>query len=118
MCFEITETAAISNLAAAQSFIGVLRRGLRFALDDFGSGLSSFRYLKDLPGVPEDRRNLVRDIADDKIRREMVVAIHRIALAMGLKTIGEWVESEGTLSTLRSIGVDYAQGYLVGRPLP
>lgn len=113
LCFEITETAAVSNLAAAQSFISALsERGCRFALDDFGSGLSSFRYLRHLHvQFLKIDGNLVRDMASDPIHREMVAAIHRIGEAMGLRTIGEWVEDQRALKALREVGVDYAQGY-------
>jgi diguanylate cyclase (GGDEF)-like protein/PAS domain S-box-containing protein len=118
--FEITETAAISNLSLALDFIHSLRdRGCRFILDDFGSGLSSFRYLKslDVEFLKIDGA-LVREIVDDPIQREMVAAIHRIGESMGIQTIGEWVENSEIERTLTDIGVDYAQGYGVGRPVP
>jgi diguanylate cyclase (GGDEF)-like protein/PAS domain S-box-containing protein len=118
--FEITETAAISNLSLALDFISALRDcGCRFVLDDFGSGLSSFRYLKslDVEFLKIDG-GLVREIARDPIQREMVAAIHRIGESMGIQTIGEWVEDSDIESALRDIGVDYAQGYGVGRPEP
>ncbi len=120
LCFEITETAAISHLASAQAFIGILReRGCSFALDDFGSGLSSFRYLKDLQvDFLKIDGSLVRGIAEDPVQREMVVAIRQIGLAMNLSTIGEWVETEASLQILKDIGLDYAQGYCVERPSP
>ncbi|MCK5379136.1 MAG: EAL domain-containing protein, partial [Acidobacteria bacterium] len=120
LCFEITETAAISHLASAQAFIGVLRgRGCSFALDDFGSGLSSFRYLKDLHvNYLKIDGSLVRDVAVDSVHREMVKAIRQIGLAMGLSTIGEWVETEASLEVLKDIGLDYVQGYCLGRPSP
>jgi diguanylate cyclase (GGDEF)-like protein/PAS domain S-box-containing protein len=118
--FEITETAAISNLSVALDFISALRDcGCRFVLDDFGSGLSSFRYLKslDVEFLKIDGE-LVREIAHDPIQREMVTAIHRIGESMGIQTIGEWVEDGEIEAALRDIGVDYAQGYGVGRPEP
>ncbi len=118
--FEITETAAISNLSVALDFISALRDcGCRFVLDDFGSGLSSFRYLKtlDVEFLKIDGE-LVREIARDPIQREMVAAIHRIGESMGIQTIGEWVEDSEIEAALREIGVDYAQGYGVGRPEP
>jgi EAL domain-containing protein (putative c-di-GMP-specific phosphodiesterase class I) len=118
--FEITETAAISNLSLALEFIHSLRdRGCRFILDDFGSGLSSFRYLKslDVEFLKIDGA-LVREIAVDPIQREMVAAIHRIGESMGIQTIGEWVENSEIERALTDIGVDYAQGYGVGRPVP
>jgi diguanylate cyclase (GGDEF)-like protein/PAS domain S-box-containing protein len=120
ICFEVTETAAISNLSQAHRFMSALReRGCRFALDDFGSGLSSFAYLKNLPvdflkvdGV------FVRDLAHDPIDRVMVSAINQVGHAMGLQTIAEFVENDAILARLRNMGVDYAQGYGVGRPRP
>jgi diguanylate cyclase (GGDEF)-like protein/PAS domain S-box-containing protein len=118
--FEITETAAISNLSQALEFMTTLRdRGCRFILDDFGSGLSSFRYLKslDVEFLKIDGE-LVREIASDPIQREMVAAIHRIGESMGIQTIGEWVENSEIERTLTEIGVDYAQGWGVGRPEP
>jgi len=118
--FEITETAAISNLSVASDFIRELRdRGCRFILDDFGSGLSSFRYLKSLDvDFLKIDGELVRNIAQDPIQREMVAAIHRIGASMGIRTIGEWVESADVERELREIGVDYAQGFSIARPAP
>jgi len=118
--FEITETAAISNLSTALDFIRTLRnRGCRFILDDFGSGLSSFRYLRSLAvDFLKIDGELVRNIARDPIQREMVAAIHRIGDSMGIQTIGEWVENAEVENVLREIGVDYAQGFGVGRPFP
>ena len=118
ICFEITETAAIGNLSGAIRFIRALKaEGVRFALDDFGSGLSSFAYLKTLPvdflkidGV------FVKDIAEDAIDYAMVKSIHEVALVMGKETVGEFVESLPVLDCLRDIGVHYAQGYAVSRP--
>ncbi len=94
-------------------------RGCGFILDDFGSGLSSFRYLKslDIEFLKIDGE-LVREIATDPIQREMVAAIHRIGESMGIQTIGEWVENSEIEQTLTEIGVDYAQGWGVGRPEP
>jgi diguanylate cyclase (GGDEF)-like protein/PAS domain S-box-containing protein len=118
--FEITETAAISNLSQALDFMESLRdRGCRFVLDDFGSGLSSFRYLKSLEvEYLKIDGELVREIAHNPIQREMVAAIHRIGESMGIQTIGEWVEDSDIERALIDIGVDYAQGWGVGRPVP
>ncbi len=118
--FEITETAAISNLKMAQQFIDELKQiGCGFALDDFGSGLSSFAYLKNMPvdflkidGV------FVRDITKDIIDKAMVESIHNIGNVLNLKTIAEFVEDGDILGILEAIGVDYAQGYGIGRPEP
>jgi diguanylate cyclase (GGDEF)-like protein len=118
--FEITETAAISDLSNALEFMKILReRGCRFVLDDFGSGLSSFRYLKslDIEFLKIDGE-LVRDIVKDPIQREMVAAIHRIGESMGIQTIGEWVENSEIEKVLLDMGVHYAQGWGIGLPEP
>ncbi len=120
LCFEITETAAIGNLAVVNEFIEAMRRfGCRFALDDFGSGLSSFTYLKNLKvDYLKIDGAFVRDIASNPIDRSMVEAIHRIGHQMGLKTVAEYVESDQALALLRQIGVDYVQGNGVHSPEP
>lgn len=120
ICFEITETAVISNLTVADHFISVLKqRGCRFALDDFGSGLSSFAYLRNLPvDFLKIDGMFVKDIVDDLIDLAMVRSINEIGQLMGKKTIAEYVENEAILECLRSIGVDYAQGYGIARPRP
>ncbi len=120
ICFEITETAAITSLNNAIRFISTLKGlGCQFALDDFGSGLSSFAYLKNLPvdylkidGV------FVKDIAEDPIDRAMVKSINEIGHLMGMQTIAEFVENDVIKGILIEIGVDYAQGYGVGKPVP
>ena len=120
ICFEITETVAIANLTDATIFIQSLKElGCRFALDDFGSGLSSFAYLKSLPvdylkidGI------FVKDILDDPMDFAMVKSINEIGQVMGKQTIAEFVENEAILEKLQEIGVDYAQGYGIGRPEP
>jgi len=111
---------AITNLAVAVEFIHELRAlGCRFALDDFGSGLSSFAYLKDLPvDFLKVDGHFVRDIAHDSIDRAMVEAVNRIGHEIGLRTIAEFVESQAILDCLRELGVDYAQGYAIARPQP
>ena len=120
LCFEITETAAIGNLAVVNEFIDAMRGfGCSFALDDFGSGLSSFIYLKNLKvDYLKIDGAFVRDVATNPIDRSMVEAIHRIGQQMGLKTVAEYVESEQTLALLREIGVDYVQGSGVHCPEP
>jgi diguanylate cyclase (GGDEF)-like protein len=118
LCFEITETTAISNLNKAAHLMHELKgMGCRFALDDFGIGMSSFAYLKYLPvdyikidGV------FVRDMADDPMDQAIVEAINRIAHILGLKTVAEYVEDATIMEKLRAIGVDYAQGYFVAKP--
>jgi len=120
ICFEITETAAVANLVAASGLIRELQAmGCHFALDDFGSGLSSFRYLKNLPvDTIKIDGSFVRDIASDPVDRAMVAAINTLAQVMGKRTIAEFVEDEAILAELAEIGVDYAQGYCVGKPAP
>ena len=118
--FEITETAAIANLTAATRFINILKgHGFGFSLDDFGSGLSSFGYLKTLPvDYLKIDGMFVRDIADDPIDRAMVHAINEIGHVMDKQTVAEFVENDAILDLLREIGVDYAQGYGIGHPMP
>ena len=120
ICFEITETTAVASLSKATQFMTVLRAlGCRFALDDFGVGVSSFTYLKHLPvDYLKIDGSFVKDMLDDPVNRAMVEAIHRIGHIMGKKTIAESVESRETLKALRAIGVDYAQGYAIAAPAP
>lgn len=120
LCFEITETAAIGNLAVVNDFIRELKSiGCRFALDDFGSGLSSFTYLKNLNvDYLKIDGAFVKNMASDRVDCSMVEAIHRIGHQVGLKTVAEYVESEAVLAKLREIGVDYAQGSHIHRPEP
>lgn len=119
-CFEVTETAAIANLTQAQEFLSTLRsKGCRIALDDFGSGLSSFAYLKSLPidAIKIDGY-FVKDMVDDPIDKVFVESIHQMGQVMGLTTIAEFVEDNDILDILVEMGVDYAQGYGVHTPCP
>jgi EAL domain-containing protein (putative c-di-GMP-specific phosphodiesterase class I) len=118
--FEITETSAIANLQTAMRFISVLKeKGCRFVLDDFGQGLSSFGYLKNLPlDYLKIDGEFVRAMVNDPIQAALVASIHEIGKVMGLRTVAESVEDEPTLEALRKIGVDYGQGYHLHRPSP
>jgi EAL domain-containing protein (putative c-di-GMP-specific phosphodiesterase class I) len=118
ICFEITETSAIANLTQAVVLMGKLKeQGCRFSLDDFGSGMSSFSYLKRLPvDYLKIDGEFVKDMMDDPIDQAMVEAINSIGHVMNIKTIAEFVENDEILETLQRIGVDYAQGYGIERP--
>lgn len=120
ICFEITETAAIGNLTYATKFINHLRElGCSFSLDDFGSGLSSFAYLKNLPVDYLKIDGLfVKDILDDKVDLAMVRSINEVGHVMGKKTIAEFVENKQIFDLLNELGVDYAQGYGIAKPVP
>ncbi len=116
--FEITETAAVANLARALRFIEALKAlGCRFILDDFGSGFSSFAYLKNLPvEILKIDGQFVRSVCNDPVHRAMVGAVSHIGQVMGLATIAEWVEDDSTLDLLEDLGVDYVQGFHIHRP--
>jgi diguanylate cyclase (GGDEF)-like protein/PAS domain S-box-containing protein len=120
ICFEITETAVIANLLRAKLFIRRLKEmGCQFSLDDFGSGLSSFAYLKTLPVDYLKIDGLfVKDIVDDETDFAMVKSINDLGNIMGIKTIAEFVENDMIKNKLIDIGVDYVQGYGIGRPEP
>lgn len=120
ICFEVTETAVISEICKAQAFIESLReRGFRFALDDFGSGMASFGYLKHLPiDYLKIDGAFVRLMLSDRTDRAMVDSINKIGKVFGVPTIAEFVENDATRVMLRKMGVDYVQGYGVGLPVP
>jgi diguanylate cyclase (GGDEF)-like protein/PAS domain S-box-containing protein len=120
VCFEITETAAITNLSSASRLISTLRDlGCSFALDDFGSGVSSFAYLKNLAvDLIKIDGVFVKDICSDPVSRALVKSINDMGHAMGKRTIAEAVEDQGVFEELRRIGVDYAQGYGITAPRP
>lgn len=120
VCFEITETAAISNLSQAKLFIHTLREiGCKFSLDDFGSGLSSFGYLKNLKvDYLKIDGAFVKNIIEDKIDLAMVNAINQVGHTMGIKTIAEYVENREIENLLKSLDIDYAQGFGIHKPTP
>lgn len=120
VCFEITETAAIANLAAAERFIDVLRQlGCKFALDDFGSGQSSFAYLKSLSmDFLKIDGLFVRGVVNDPVDLAMVKSINEVGHALGKQTIAEFVENRAIRDRLCELGVDYAQGFEIGMPRP
>ncbi|HEY3731282.1 MAG TPA: EAL domain-containing protein [Steroidobacteraceae bacterium] len=120
LCFEITETAVITSMTQAVSFMHELRkRGCRFALDDFGSGLSSFHYLKTLPvDFLKIDGQFIGAVTTDIVDRSMVEAISRVGRALGIATIAEKVESAAVFAELRRLGVQFAQGYFVAKPCP
>ncbi len=118
LAFEITETAAITDMTRARRFIEALKaRGCRFALDDFGTGLSSFGYLKMLPvDFVKIDGSFIRNLVNDPVNIMLVRAIVEVSRVMGKKTVAESVETAGVADTLREIGVDYLQGFGVGPP--
>lgn len=118
ICFEITETSAIRNFNKASHFINSLRQiGCRFALDDFGSGLSSFGYLKNLHvDFLKIDGAFIRDIVNDPFDSAMVEATVKISAVMKIPTIAEWVENQEILGRIKMLGVNYAQGYGISRP--
>jgi EAL domain-containing protein (putative c-di-GMP-specific phosphodiesterase class I) len=120
ICFEITETAAIYDLSRTTRFITALKdQGCSFALDDFGSSLSSFTYLKKLPiDFLKIAGSFVQNMVDDPIDHAVVAAINQVGHIMGIHTIAEYVESQTVLEQLRELGVDSAQGYALGYPRP
>jgi diguanylate cyclase (GGDEF)-like protein len=118
--FEVTESAAVSNLEKAQQFIGALHeRGCSIALDDFGAGLSSFAYLKNFAvDILKIDGGFIRDIAENRISESMVAAITQVAKVMELETVAEYVENEKTRKLVAELGVHYAQGHAIGKPVP
>jgi len=119
-CFEVTETYAIAHLSKTRNLINRLKSsGCRFALDDFGSGLSSFAYLKNLPvDYLKIDGCFIRNIHDDEMDYALVESINQIGHILGMKTVAEYVDSAEKMDQLIKIGVDFAQGYHLGRPQP
>ncbi len=120
ICFEITETTAISNIDQASQFIQELKQmGCHFALDDFGSGMNGFAYLKQLNiDYLKIDGSFIKNITTDKIDQELVACMNRIAQVLGVKTVAEWVEDEAILQKLCELEIDYAQGYGIHKPEP
>ncbi|MEO8752684.1 MAG: EAL domain-containing protein [Casimicrobiaceae bacterium] len=120
ICFEITETAAINNLRSAAEFIRECKTmGFLFALDDFGTGTSSFGYLKTLPvDYLKIDGGFVKNLERDAMDKAMTETINRIGHIMGIKTVAEYAENDAIIEELRSMGVDYAQGFGVCLPTP
>jgi diguanylate cyclase (GGDEF)-like protein/PAS domain S-box-containing protein len=120
VCFEITETAVVANLDHARRFVGVLHgMGCQFALDDFGSGVGSFSNLKNLPmDYLKIDGSFMRNLAGDTVNQAMVTAMIRLARTLNFKVIAEQVEDAAALDAAKKMGVDYVQGYAVGRPQP
>ncbi|NOY67264.1 MAG: EAL domain-containing protein [Gammaproteobacteria bacterium] len=120
ICFEITESVAISNLENARNFIDAMRNlGCKFALDDFGSGMCSFSYLKNLSvDYLKIDGSYVKGINSSNIDKELVMAVNHIGHVFGMQTVAEFVENKQVLQTLMDIGVDYAQGYGIEEPRP
>lgn len=118
LCFEITETAAVASMQNAEKLINTLKGlGCRFSLDDFGMGLSSYAYLKNLPvDYLKIDGTFVKDMHDDLADRELVRSINQIAHVMNIKTIAECVETENVWNIARDMGIDYAQGFYIERP--
>ena len=120
ICFEITETAAITHLANALKFMHDIKaEGCYFALDDFGTGLSSFAYLKTLSAdYLKIDGEFVRSMIEDPMDNAIVQAIHKIGKVAGMSTIAEFVEDEAVFDLLRTVGVDFAQGFAIAPPTP
>lgn len=120
LCFEITETAAITNIDEATKFMNRMKNyGVRFSLDDFGSGVSSFVYLKSLPvDYLKIDGQFISDLIDNPIDQATVRCITEVAKVTGKKTIAEWVEHETVETMLKDMGIDYTQGFFRHKPAP
>jgi EAL domain-containing protein (putative c-di-GMP-specific phosphodiesterase class I) len=120
LCFELTESAAIGNLNRAEELMRRLRKlGCNIALDDFGTGLSSLAYLRTLPiGMLKIDGSFVRDVLKDPRAESMVQAIAQLARSMSLTTVAEYVETDEIRTRITALGVDYGQGFAIGRPVP
>jgi len=120
LCFEVTETSVISNLAYAQRFIDVLH-GLNchFALDDFGSGMGSFANLRKLRmDYIKIDGSYTRNLGDDSVSQAMVGAMVKLARSLNVRVVAEQVESQSSLDAVRGMGIDFVQGHVIGEPAP
>jgi len=119
ICLEITETAAVSDLGRARALMtGLYEHGCRFAVDDFGTGFAAYSYLKSLPlSYLKIDGAFVRGVHKDPVDRALIESITHVARVLGLETVAEWVESDEVLQTVRTLGVDYAQGHALGTPV-
>ena len=120
ICFEITETETIGRFDSAIKFITELRkRGCRFGLDDFGTGVSTFSYLRTLPlDYLKIDGSFIRGVEHDEVMQAIVESINHVGHVLGLRTVAEFVENEHVLAMLKDMGVDYAQGYALSKPFP
>jgi EAL domain-containing protein (putative c-di-GMP-specific phosphodiesterase class I) len=120
LIFEVTETAAVADIEQARAFIqGLAKVGCRFALDDFGSGYASFYYLKHLPiSYLKIDGEFVRELPRSPVDQRIISALVQVCTGLGIKTIAEFVEDQRTMDLLRDLGVDFAQGYHLGKPEP
>lgn len=120
LVLEITETSAIGNLVRASDFIHECRQfGIRVALDDFGTGMASFDYLKQLPiDIVKIDGVFIREMLSNPIDHAMIRHVHEISKLRGQTTIAEFIETAEQLSALKTIGIDYGQGYYLGKPIP
>jgi EAL domain-containing protein (putative c-di-GMP-specific phosphodiesterase class I) len=120
ICFEVTESSVVANLDHAQRFIGVLHgMGCEFALDDFGSGLSSFSTLKTLPmDYLKIDGSFIKNLAGDSVNQAVVHAMIELSRSLNFRIVAEQVEDQQSLDTVTDMGIDFAQGFVVGRPQP
>ena len=118
LCFELTETATIANLSSASDFMSKLAEiGCRFCIDDFGSGLSSFAYLRKLPvDFLKIDGLLVKGILNDATHYTLVKSINEMSKSMGTRTVAQYIETPELLNAVRDIGIDFAQGFRIGEP--
>jgi len=120
LCFEITEQVAVEDVSSINNFIASLKAlGCQFSLDDFGTGVSSYGYLRSLDvDYLKIDGSFVKRIIDDEVARTMVQSINQVGQTMNLKIIAEYVENNEIIEMLREMGVDYGQGYGIAKPIP